>query len=61
LPYEPFASHTLRRRLTNQRLPDGGYTVIAAKDGGEALKAIEKYRPDLIILDRMLPHIGGWR
>jgi DNA-binding NtrC family response regulator len=36
-----------------------GYSVAAAKDGREALRKIESSRPDLIILDYMMPELSG--
>jgi DNA-binding response OmpR family regulator len=36
-----------------------GYQVTAAYDGKQALRAIESRRPDLMILDIMMPHIDG--
>jgi DNA-binding response OmpR family regulator len=37
-----------------------GYNVLVAKSGEDALEAIYKYKPDLAILDIMLPGISGW-
>lgn len=36
-----------------------GYEVYSARDGVEALRAVEKNKPDLIVLDVMLPKISG--
>lgn len=36
-----------------------GYTVIVAKDGQEALDVIERERPDLVLLDVMMPRKTG--
>jgi DNA-binding response OmpR family regulator len=35
------------------------YTVVTAETGLEALKKIEEYRPDLVVLDVALPDIDG--
>lgn len=35
------------------------YTVMAASDGGEALKICEKHTFDLILLDLMMPRVDG--
>ena len=37
-----------------------GYTVTTAKDGVEALAAIESYQPDLVITDVMMPRMNGY-
>lgn len=37
------------------------YEVELAGDGVEALELAEKFKPDLIILDIMLPFIDGWQ
>jgi DNA-binding response OmpR family regulator len=36
-----------------------GYTVATASDGEQALAAILKFQPDLIILDVMMPRLNG--
>lgn len=36
-----------------------GYTVVATYDGRSALEAAERTRPNLVILDLMLPHVDG--
>ncbi len=38
-----------------------GYNVISAFDGLEAIDKIESERPDLVILDLMLPGIDGYK
>lgn len=37
-----------------------GYTVIVAKDGQEALDAIALEKPDLVLLDVMMPKKSGF-
>ncbi|MGB9442637.1 MAG: response regulator [Desulfobacterales bacterium] len=37
-----------------------GYTVMVAENGEGALDIIYKYKPDLILLDIMLPRIDGY-
>jgi DNA-binding response OmpR family regulator len=46
--------------LTTMRLESAGYEVIAAYDGAEALDKINQSKPDLIILDLMLPKVDGY-
>ena len=36
-----------------------GYKVLTAGDGAAALDIVEQQRPDLVVLDLMLPGIGG--
>lgn len=45
------------RSLAAKRLTQEGYTVLAAGDGDEGLKMAESDKPDLILLDLLLP--GG--
>lgn len=47
--------HVLRSLLKNQ-----GHTIVDAKDGFDGLSVIENTRPDLIILDVMMPDMDGW-
>lgn len=37
-----------------------GYEVAIARLGEEALEQISKSRPDLVILDVMMPKLSGW-
>ena len=43
------------------RLEQAGYEVVPAYDGAEALEKAKKDKPDLIILDLMLPKIDGYK
>jgi DNA-binding response OmpR family regulator len=36
-----------------------GYRVVTAADGATALSMVEQQRPDLVVLDLMLPGLGG--
>ncbi len=36
-----------------------GYQVLVARDGEEALQAIRTHRPDLVLLDVMMPRLSG--
>jgi DNA-binding response OmpR family regulator len=36
-----------------------GYRTLEAQDGAEARKLIDRHRPDLVILDLMMPRYGG--
>lgn len=37
-----------------------GYNIIQASDGREALNMIGEHRPDLVVLDVMMPEMHGW-
>ena len=41
-------------------LADRGYEIMTAQDGIEALQCIGQARPDVIVLDLMLPRSDGW-
>jgi DNA-binding response OmpR family regulator len=49
---------TLREELSYQ-LEQEGYTVVQARDGSEAVALFRASRPDLIVLDQMLPVMSG--
>lgn len=36
-----------------------GYEIVTAGDGKEGLEIVDKEKPDLILLDLMMPNIGG--
>lgn len=46
-------------RLIELELSYEGYQVEIARNGKEALERVEKYKPDLMILDWMLPEMDG--
>ena len=51
------------RRLLNLLrgyLEQEGYQVVTASNGREALFAARDHKPDLIILDLMMPEMDGW-
>ena len=41
-------------------LEDEGYAVEAARDGAEALAAVRRFRPEVIVLDLMMSNVSGW-
>ena len=47
------------RRMLDRTLAAEGYAVESAADGGEALAAVERSAPDLIVLDVSMPGLDG--
>lgn len=52
---EEVMSSLLRRKLSQE-----GYTVEIARDGEEGLEKMKKEKPDLILLDIIMPKKGGF-
>ena len=52
-------SKVIRVRV-KEMLPQGNFNVLEAKDGQEGLTNILKERPNLIMLDFLLPKVTGW-
>jgi len=48
------------RELLTTSLRFAGFEVIPAADGAEALKLAEQHRPDLVVLDVMMPDMDGF-
>jgi len=46
--------------IYNTKLKEAGFSVIVANDGKEGLKKIKEKKPDLVLLDIVLPNINGW-
>ena len=49
------------RELLFTALEDDGFEVVPAGNGQEALAIIETFRPDVIVLDLMMPVMDGWQ
>jgi two-component system response regulator ResD len=47
------------REVVGLYLRRDGHTVVSATDGEEALEAFRESEPDLVVLDLMLPKVGG--
>ena len=47
------------REMYRQALAASGHRVVAVQDGLGALRRIEADRPDVIVLDLVLPRLGG--
>ena len=48
-------------KIIDYKLRTAGYTVIAATDGLEGLEKARVERPDLILLDVMMPRMDGFQ
>jgi two-component system KDP operon response regulator KdpE len=48
-------------RMTEQILAGKGYEVIKAGSGQEAVRLFYERKPDLVLLDVMMPEIDGWQ
>jgi two-component system alkaline phosphatase synthesis response regulator PhoP len=47
-------------RLIQVNLERAGFQVVTAFDGPEALKKVESEKPDLVVLDVMMPKMDGF-
>lgn len=47
------------RELVNAILTQEGYEVISASSGQECLELLDKQKPDLILMDMMMPDMSG--
>jgi DNA-binding response OmpR family regulator len=47
-------------RLVQSYLQNAGFSVLTAYDGEEALHVVRREKPDVIVLDLMLPRRDGW-
>jgi twitching motility two-component system response regulator PilH len=52
----PTELHQMRKALEN-----GGFRIEAANDGAEALRKAREMRPDLILMDIVMPVMDGFR
>jgi PleD family two-component response regulator len=48
------------RQILQFTLEKAGYSVTACSDGNEALRRMASERPDLVLLDVMMPHMDGY-
>jgi CheY-like chemotaxis protein len=47
-------------KITAERLlAKAGFTVVTAQDGEEALRMVRASAPDIVLLDMLLPKLGG--
>jgi DNA-binding response OmpR family regulator len=47
-------------RLVKELLKSQGYQVESARDGIDAMVMVKKEKPDLIVLDIMMPELNGY-
>lgn len=52
-------SRVIRMRV-KEMLPPGNFDVLEAKDGLEGMNLIRQEKPNLIMLDFLLPKLSGW-
>ena len=48
-----------QRLILQHNLEEAGYEVISAADGETGLELIQAYKPDVIVLDWMMPKLSG--
>lgn len=46
--------------LLRYNLEKSGYTAVRARNGEEAIDAVQCNAPDLVLLDIMMPELNGW-
>lgn len=49
------------REALGEALVESGHNVIFAVDGTEGLQQMRAYRPDVVVLDLMMPKFDGWQ
>jgi DNA-binding response OmpR family regulator len=49
------------RAVTVDRLERAGYLVSTATDGGDGLRRLYDVRPDVVLLDVVMPGLDGWK
>ncbi|HVT20771.1 MAG TPA: response regulator transcription factor [Mycobacteriales bacterium] len=49
------------RAFITQRLLAAGYEVLGAANGREAMRTLFRSRPDIVVLDVVMPELDGWR
>jgi two-component system KDP operon response regulator KdpE len=48
-------------RLVEQVLTPAGFEVLTAASGGEGLRLLFAHRPDIVLLDVVMPEMDGWQ
>lgn len=53
-------SETVRATVSD-RLERGGYSVASAQNGREGLRRLYEIKPDVVLLDVVMPELDGWK
>lgn len=48
------------RQTLQEALREANYEVATASNGSEALGVLERWRPDLVLLDLVMPRMNAW-
>lgn len=48
------------REIVTHKLSSAGFEVVNAEDGRKGIETFEKEKPDLVLLDLMLPEVDGY-
>jgi CheY-like chemotaxis protein len=51
---------SLIREILSDLIASDGHLVDTAANGSEALEVIHGWRPDVVLLDMMMPQVGAW-
>lgn len=46
--------------MVSFKLTNSGHRIVRAQDGEEAIRLVTREKPDLILLDAMMPGLGGF-
>lgn len=49
------------RNISKTILESRGFSVVEAVNGQEAVEIAQRHRPDMILLDLMMPQMDGWQ
>jgi DNA-binding response OmpR family regulator len=53
--------HEMSVKLLRQILQDAGFDVVSAPSGEEALKLVQDFKPDVVLLDIILEGMNGYK
>jgi twitching motility two-component system response regulator PilH len=51
----------IERALLQRCLESAGYRVFTAADGESGVGLVREHRPDLVVLDIVMPHLNGYQ